>query len=245
MDFLKAIWFMHKEYPFFKWTAIAGVGFYLLGNESLKLLGTYLLMGDAILIAVFFLLMWVSDAEDKDEARKWNSYKFDKSLNQKKYKSNNSFDDTKYPTKSLGVNNKKPEPAPKFKGSFDTTSSTSTKSVIDEQKKIISQPAKTNEQKPAKEVEDITTSKPVLDGDIKCSSCNYEGAPKNFLESSAGNLYRKCPKCSATTQFLKAPKTDGKYKCQRCKLSGEKGAFFPSYAGSLYLCCPSCYANFL
>jgi hypothetical protein len=98
----------------------------------------------------------------------------------------------------------------------------------------------------SKEVRKITTSRVLPDGHIKCGSCEYHNSPDNFLESSAGNLYRKCPQCSAHTQFLDYLKSDGKeYSCPSCKLMGKRSLFFPSSAGSEYILCPNCSTHFM
>jgi hypothetical protein len=122
--------------------------------------------------------------------------------------------------------------------SFDNTSYPSTN-------EFIQQPVKANEHLAKKEGDKTTTSDALPDGHIKCGSCKYQNSPNNFLESSAGDLYRKCPQCSAHTQFLDYLKSDGKeYYCPSCKLSGGKSSFFPSSAGSNYLCCPNCATHF-
>jgi hypothetical protein len=107
------------------------------------------------------------------------------------------------------------------------------------------QPDKVNQHLALKEVQKIATPELLPDGHIKCGSCKYQNLPSNFLESSAGDLYRKCPQCNAHTQFLDYLKSDGKkYCCPSCKLSGGKSSFFPSSSGNNYLSCPNCNMHF-
>lgn len=122
--------------------------------------------------------------------------------------------------------------------SFDNTSYPSTNESIP-------QPVKPNEHIALKEVHKITTSDVLPDGHKRCGSCNYQNSPDKFLESSAGNLFRKCPQCDTHIQFLSHLKSDGKqYNCPSCKLSGDKSSFYVSSAGSKYLHCPNCSTHF-
>lgn len=211
MELLRGIWAVMGHFPIAKWIAFIGFGFFLWGNGVIKQLGSYLLIGDAIFIAVVLIGVWSLNEDEKDRARKSYRYKFHQSLKKNKTKSETSFDNTSYPSTN----------------------------------ESIKQPEKVNQHLALKEVRKITTSATLPDGHIKCGSCKYQNSPNNFLESSAGDLYRKCPQCSAHTQFLDYLKSDGKeYYCPSCKLSGGKSSFFPSSAGSNYLCCPNCATHF-
>jgi uncharacterized membrane protein len=84
----------------------------------------------------------------------------------------------------------------------------------------------------------------LIQGNIKCCDCGYQDAPRNFLESDVGELYRKCPKCNMSWQVLTPPSNFGNYRCSGCGLEGDKGAFFPSSAGKDYLCCVKCNTHF-
>ncbi len=242
MELLKTIWFVLKEFPIFKWATLVGFGLYIFGGGSLKLLGYYLLIADAILIAGFLSLVWISLEEDKAEQWKKNSYEFHNSLNQDKYKtkSKSSFDNTEHPVESLQANtNKSKESATKLNSTFDNIPYPSSN-------KSIQQPIKLNEQLALKEVHKTSTSVVLPDGHIKCGSCKYQNSPDKFLQSSAGDLHRKCPQCNMHTQFFDNLKSDGKkYTCPSCKFSGDKSSFFPSSAGNKHLRCPSCPTHFM
>ncbi len=90
----------------------------------------------------------------------------------------------------------------------------------------------------------IALHSPLIHGNLKCCGCGHQDAPKNFLSSDVGDLYRKCPKCGMNWQVLCAPSMHGKYRCTGCGLLGDKGAFFPSSAGKDYLYCPKCNTHF-
>lgn len=87
-------------------------------------------------------------------------------------------------------------------------------------------------------------NEPLFQGNLRCCGCGHQDAPKNFLASDVGELYRKCPECSMNWQVLCAPSIHGKYRCTGCGLLGDKGAFFPSSAGKDYLYCPKCNTHF-
>lgn len=89
------------------------------------------------------------------------------------------------------------------------------------------QPDKVNQNLALKEVEKITTSEVLPDGYIKCGTCKYQNLPNNFMKSTAGDLYRRCPQCNAHTQFLDNLKSNGKeYCCPSCNLRGVRVRFF-------------------
>jgi len=126
----------------------------------------------------------------------------------------------------------------KSESAFDNASHPSTD-------KSTPQPNKVNQHLALKVIDKMTTSEVLPDGYIKCGSCKYQNLPNNFLESSAGDLYRRCPQCNAHTQFLDNLKSDGKeYCCPSCNLRGGKSSFFPSSAGSNYIYCPRCTTHF-
>lgn len=87
-------------------------------------------------------------------------------------------------------------------------------------------------------------NEPLTQGNLRCCGCGYQDAPKSFLASDVGDLYRKCPECNMNWQVLCAPSIHGKYRCTGCGLLGDKGAFFPSSAGKDYLYCPKCNTHF-
>ena len=227
-----------ERYPFAKWTAFVGFGLFFWGDGAVKQFGSYLLIGDTIFIAVVLYFAWSLMEDEKAEQWKKNAQEFHKSLNQTKHYSDSSIDSTNYPTESLNTD-ESPESAISSKNPFDSISYPSSN-------KSIQQPIKANEQQALKEAHKKSTAVELPDGHIKCGSCKYQNSPDNFLESSAGNLYRKCPQCSAHIQFLAYLKSDGKkYSCPSCKLSGDKSSFFPSSAGDKYLRCPSCPTHFM
>lgn len=84
----------------------------------------------------------------------------------------------------------------------------------------------------------------LIQGNLRCCGCGYQDAPKSFLVSDVGDLYRKCPECNMNWQVLCAPSIHGGYRCTGCGLLGDKSSFFPSSAGKDYLCCPKCNTHF-
>lgn len=86
------------------------------------------------------------------------------------------------------------------------------------------------------------------EGNIRCTGCKKQDSPQNFLESSAGSNYKKCPTCNTHFQYAEEKKSIGvnitSMSCPKCKKSGSSNSFFQSDAGSDYAQCPECGMNF-
>jgi hypothetical protein len=152
--------------------------------------------------------------------------------------------DSKAETKANDLNENKSdhlkplqdEPKSKYVTSFDNSSYP----VPEIKTTSNNQTSKSANQTKAKEKSDDE----LIQGNIKCCDCGYQDAPRNFLASDVGELYRKCPKCNMSWQVLTPPSNFGNYRCSGCGLEGDKGAFFPSSAGKDYLCCVKCNTHF-
>ena len=97
------------------------------------------------------------------------------------------------------------------------------------------------------------TPKPIIndwlkEGNIRCTGCKKQDLPENFLESSAGSNYKKCPSCNTHFQFIEEKKflsaNIASMSCPKCKKSRSSDSLLKSDAGSDYAQCPECGMNF-
>lgn len=96
-------------------------------------------------------------------------------------------------------------------------------------------------------------SKPIIndwlkEGNIRCAVCKKQDLPENFLESTAGSNFKKCPSCNTNFQFKEERKSFGvnipSMSCPRCNKPGSSSSFLKSDAGKDYAQCPECGMNF-
>jgi hypothetical protein len=93
-----------------------------------------------------------------------------------------------------------------------------------------------------------TFEKPTYSGNVRCGNCGHIDKAQSFGESTSGEGFRKCNKCSSDFQYMSryvgSTTYIGNYRCNSCHHQDEEKNFLPSSAGGEFRQCHMCGGHF-